>query len=426
MQPLTPYLALDNKAQQLLDQRNNSVIPLSYSEAQILHCLLQRPEAIISKEELLAVGWPDRVVALTSLTQCVSTLRKKLELYPEIQLKTVARRGYELTISESSHVHMLAINDSRAIRKALVGVSWSVKLFGITLLTLVLCLWWYFSDAHVMLKHLHHWQADRQILLNVGGFHGMARLYHLDSVTSLHPSMWQKHLAPEGNHIEGMTHFGAFAAADGNNYSFTICPGADTGECAGEGIINITAIKAEPAGLNMQQFIPLSKQMEQRIRYNRIILPPAESNAEVTEHNYHADIYFPVAGELLVRTDLSMSLVYEDSDSGQFYFSACLTDQNCITTPIKYQLRGRFRQYHSEISGQPADVFQVTVTQKELIKPDNVSHSAMDFYREIRKHDIRDEELYFYRIYSDNKTAVWLVPLMGNIVAWTTYNQVSL
>ncbi|MFQ6370664.1 winged helix-turn-helix domain-containing protein [Shewanella sp. YIC-542] len=426
MAQLTPYLALDSKAQQLVDQRDGSVTSLSYSEAQILNCLLEKPESIFSKEDLLAVGWPDRVVALTSLTQCISTLRKKLEPYPEIQLKTVARRGYELTISENSSVHLLAINDGRAIRKALVGVSLPVKIFGITLLVLALSLWWYFSDAHTMLKQVHHWQADKQILLNVGGAHAVAPLYYLDGVDSLHPSMWQKHLAPEGNRIEGMEHFGAFASTDGHNYSFAICPGADTGDCAGEGIINITAMKPEPAGLNMQQFIPLSKQMEQRIRYNRIILPPAGSDGEVTEHNYHADIYFPVAGELLVRTDLNMSLVYESEDRGQFYFSACLTDQDCITTPIKYRLRGHFRRYHRDISGHHADVFQVHITQKELIKPENVSHSAMDFYREIRKHDIRDEELFFYRIHQDRKTAVWLVPLMGNIVAWTNYSQVSL
>ncbi|GGN08842.1 hypothetical protein GCM10007984_02780 [Shewanella putrefaciens] len=71
-------------------------------------------------------------------------------------------------------------------------------------------------------------------------------------------------------------------------------------------------------------------------------------------------------------------------------------------------------------------MFHVKVLQKELTKPDEVSPSAMHFYREIRKHDIRDEDLFYYRVYQNEHTAVWIVPQMGQVLAWTQYTQVKL
>ncbi|MGL5360271.1 MAG: winged helix-turn-helix domain-containing protein, partial [Shewanella sp.] len=54
------------------------------------------------------------------------------------------------------------------------------------------------------------------------------------------------------------------------------------------------------------------------------------------------------------------------------------------------------------------------------------SHSAMEFYREIRKHDIRDKDLFYYRIHQNEHSAVWIVPLIGDMVAWSKYTQVNL
>lgn len=427
MHKITSYLMLDGQAKQLVDRVNGTSIGLTFSEYAVLVLLLSSPDAIFTKEELLEVGWPDRVVAPTSLTQCISTLRKKLETYTEVQLKTVARRGYQLHVSEQSHVKMLAINDADAIRDAIVGVSAWTKVAGIALLAIILGILWYASDHHAVVKHAAKWHADKFISLNIGGTLGSAQLLYIGDEEHLHPSWWQKHLAPEGNHLDNFKYFSAFATTDGKNYSMAVCPELDSDACTGEGIINITAIDARPAGLNMAEFIPLSKKMEQRIRYNRIVLPVDDKGkGELLEHNYHADIYFPVAGELLVRTDLSMSLVYEGENKGKFYSTSCITDQDCITTPIKYTVRGEFEQYQTTINELQVDVFHVKVVQKELTKPDEVSSSAMHFYREIRKHDIRDEDLFYYRIYQNQHTAVWIVPQMGHLLAWTQYTQIKL
>lgn len=50
----------------------------------------------------------------------------------------MARRGYQLHVSEQSHVKMLAINDADAIRDAIVGVSIWTKVAGILLLCVIL------------------------------------------------------------------------------------------------------------------------------------------------------------------------------------------------------------------------------------------------------------------------------------------------
>lgn len=427
MHKITSYLMLDEQAKELVDHVNGATISLTFSETAVLVLLLSSTKAIFTKEELLQVGWPERVVAPTSLTQCISTLRKKLEPYTEVQLKTVARRGYQLHVSEQSHVKMLAINDADAIRDAIVGVSIWTKVAGILLLCVILGGIWYVSDHHAVVKRIAKWHADRYISLNIGGTLGTAHMLYISGEEHLHPSWWQKHLAPEGNHINNLNYFSAFASTDGKNYSMAICPELDAKACNGNGIINITAIDAKPAGLNMAEFIPLSKKMEQRIRYNRIVLPiDDKSSGELLEHNYHADIYFPVAGELLVRTDLSMSLVYDGEKKGKFYSTSCITDQDCLTTPIKYTIRGEFEQYQTTIDELKVDVFHVKVLQKELTKPDEVSPSAMHFYREIRKHDIRDEDLFYYRVYQNEHTAVWIVPQMGQVLAWTQYTQVKL
>ncbi|ABV85841.1 winged helix-turn-helix domain-containing protein [Shewanella pealeana] len=427
MHKVTPYLELDEEAKQLVDHANNKTITLTVSESAVLHQLILSISSVCTKEDLLAAGWPERVVAATSLTQCVSTLRKKLEPYPEVVLRTIAGRGYQLNVSTRSHIKMLAVNDAESVRAALVDVSLLVKLSGIVILILIALSMWYFSDYHGVVKAKNSWDATKKVPLNIGGTEQDVQLIHKDNVAHLHPSMWQKHLAPESNHLDGMSKFNGYALTDGNYYSMAVCPDADQNKCLGKGLINITAIDLTPAGLNMQTFTELTHKMEKRIRYNRVIIPHDEPGTSgFVEHHYHADVYYPVQGNMLVRSDISLSLIYKGENVGKFYSAACVTDEECETTPIKYKIKGDFTQYREKINDLDVDVFHVKVTQKDLINPEHVSPSAMHFYREIRKHEIIDSDLYFYRIYKDSETAVWIVPILGNLVAWYEYDKVKL
>jgi len=434
---VTPYLELDQEAKQLVDRISDTTINLTFSESAVLSHLLCSTESICDKESLLEKGWPDRVVAITSLTQCISTLRKKLEPYPEVQLKTIARRGYQLHISTKSHIKMLAVNDAESIRSALFHVSLMVKIVGVLIVLGIIAYYWYGSDHHSVLQESKKWSSDKQISLNLGGTFGTAQLIYANDVNSLNSSMWQKHIAPESNQLQSFDNFIAFAFTDGHTYSFACCVNDEQGACPADQLINITSIGLKPAGLNMVKFMQTRKLMEGRIRYNRILIPENEvfnkpaytfngAIPDLIEHHYYGDIYFPVADELLIRADLSVSLVYEGDDHGKLYSSTCITDEDCLTTPIKYQVRGNFKQYRMNIDDVEMDVFQVKVTQKQLLTPQTVSPSAMYFYRQIRKHDILDEDLYFYRVYSDAGSAVWIVPVLGNIIAWTKYERVEL
>ena len=427
MLKITPYLALDEQTKQIIDYANDINITLTFSESAVFAALLAEPSVIVCKTRLLALGWPDRVVAPTSLTQCISTLRKKLEPYSELQLKTIARRGYQLHISEQSQIKMVSLSDTNAIKDVLVGVSKKTKLIGVFLGLAIGLIIWYVSDFHSVLKNSAHWVSDKTIALNIGGVPGEANLIYRSGVEKLHPSWWQKHIAPETNWVHGMKDFSAFALADGKHYSMSICNGVNYQDCNGENIINIAAIDEKPAGLDIQQFLPLTEKLENRIRYNRISLPSSERpDSSLMEYNYQADVYFPIAGELLVRSDITMSLIYETEDTGVFYFASCVTDQDCQTTPIKYQMRGDFTLYHSQIGDFYADVFHVKVKQKSLNYPENISDSAVRFFKENRRHDILDDELFFYRLYQNDKSAVWIIPRMGNLIMWANYQKIAL
>lgn len=424
MLKITPYLELDTEAHQLVDHVSGKKVILTFSESAVLHRLLLSSKPVCSKEELLSAGWPDRVVAVTSLTQCISTLRKKLDPYREVQLKTIARRGYQLHISTQSHVKMLAVNDAESMRAAIVDVSLLVKISGIVIALMLIVLAWYFSDYHKAKQNLARWNADDQFELQVGGLKGSAQLLYKDDAPHLHPFMWEKHLLPDNSFLTCHEDFNAYAATDGANYSMAICPGNDKEQCAGKGLINLTSVDSEPAELNLQEFVDLSSAMEQRIRYNRVMLPEStDTSGALLEHNYQADVYFPVKDELLIRADINMSLIYDSADSGEFHSSTCITDQDCITTPIKYKIRGKFKQYSGMIDGLEADIFKVKVEQKDLIKPDTLNDSAVRFYRDLRKRDIKDEELYYIRIHQDHKTAVWIIPLFGQVTAWYHYER---
>lgn len=427
MLKITSYLTLDTSAKQLVNHLNDEKTSLTFSENAVLIKLLDNSEEIWTKEQLLAEGWPDRVVAPTSLTQCISTLRRKLEPFSEIHLKAVARRGYQLHINERSHVKMVSLTDSDTIRAAFLDVSVMVKIAGALIAIGLLIFAWYQCEYHKVLQQTSLWSSDKQVELNIGGVKESATLLYKNNTDQLHGSKWQKHLAPESNIVTGLKGFSAFALTNGSNYSFATCPGYSLDDCDGKDIININSLSPEPAGLNMQEFVPLSKAMEERIRYNRVLVP--ESSVEnfdgkIVEHHYHADVYFPIAGEKLIRGDFSISLVYENDKSGQIYTTTCITDEDCVTTPIKWKTRGTFNQYQQQIGEYDVDVFYTKIEQKEFIKPDFVTPSAMRFYREIRRVDIQETQMVFFRVHETDNTAVWIFPFMDGLVAWSKYEKV--
>jgi DNA-binding winged helix-turn-helix (wHTH) protein len=77
-------------------QRGDVPVPLPPKLVDLLHYLVARPSALVSKEELFQSLWPDVVVTENALTQAISDLRQALgdDRSRPTYIQTVAKRGY--------------------------------------------------------------------------------------------------------------------------------------------------------------------------------------------------------------------------------------------------------------------------------------------------------------------------------------------
>ncbi|WP_169307088.1 winged helix-turn-helix domain-containing protein [Ferrimonas sediminicola] len=394
---------------------------MSFAEAAVLSYLMQHQDEICTKEVLLQEGWPDRVVAPSSLIQCVSTLRKKLEPFSEVNLKTVARRGYQVVVGSSrpaSEEQLEEANGADAAPRPTRRKATPLVAIGAIAATLVVA-----ALVYQLLPRLYvsssvsDWSWIEQGELRIGSEVGPTELLASSDQAGPELARWQRHFDTSSNRSI-IKDYKAFALTDGKTDSISICPGFD-GECPGKDIININFPTMEKVKMDLPVFFELAKIMEQRIRYNRIELPSVPFHqGELTEHMYSADVYFPRNDQLLVRVDHNISMVYKDESKGLFFASFCITDQDCLTSPIKYNFEGEFTRYSAKIGGHQVDVFKVETQSRNLLKPEKVTQAALPFYRELRRQSLSEEPLYFYRFYQDEHSAAWVIPFYGYSLAW--------
>ncbi len=85
---------LDGAGYRLL--RDGRALDLSPKLIDLLRCLLERPSALVTKEELFEAIWPDVTVTDNALTRAISEVRQALGDDPSAPayIQTVARRGY--------------------------------------------------------------------------------------------------------------------------------------------------------------------------------------------------------------------------------------------------------------------------------------------------------------------------------------------
>ena len=77
-------------------------VALRRKSFEVLRYLVERPDRVVAKEELLEAVWPNVVVGDDSLAQCVTEIRRALGRTGRDVVKTVPRRGYMLSISGGS------------------------------------------------------------------------------------------------------------------------------------------------------------------------------------------------------------------------------------------------------------------------------------------------------------------------------------
>lgn len=113
----------DPNSNSLVDQTNNDeVVRLGSNESRILLLLSERPNEVVTRNELHEFVWRDQGFEVddSSLTQAISTLRKMLKdptKSPQF-VKTVPKRGYQLI---SSVERSAPVSSSDAISEAPVA-----------------------------------------------------------------------------------------------------------------------------------------------------------------------------------------------------------------------------------------------------------------------------------------------------------------
>ncbi|GLS82218.1 CadC family transcriptional regulator [Paraferrimonas haliotis] len=424
---ITDYLELDIEGKYILNHIDDSKVALSFSETAVLNELVSHQGEICDKETLLGIGWPNRIVAPSSLTQCISTLRRKLTPFSEINLQAIARRGYQIQIVEQSQVKLVSLHDSETIRQAIVDVSPAVKAFGIILLFVLLAVLFYFSTNHRVTQIAHQWHDEPDISLNLGGQVNQLPLLSFRNSYATTSQNWQRHIDPAHNTSKAPRPFKGVALATSRTHSFAACflDGITHDSCQHSGAINLVAMESQPAAVDYGALSQIIAQVSDRFRYNRVLIPQG-SEGHVTEHHYHADVFFPRANKKLIRGDFAISLIYERNNYGKFFYSVCITDEDCLGEPIKFNARGEFRKFSRRIGEHYVDIFYVTPTQHHLPRPDAIRDFALPFYQELRRVEVSTQPLIFYRLQDEGDKSLWVLPFMGNIVAWANYEKVRL
>src|ERR1700732_2560821 len=101
--------ALDSRKRTV--SRADSPVSLTPKAFDVLLFLVQNPNRLVTKEELLRAVWGDTVVEEGNLTQYISHLRKALGDNSEDSrlIVTIARKGYQFTpritvVTEATHI----------------------------------------------------------------------------------------------------------------------------------------------------------------------------------------------------------------------------------------------------------------------------------------------------------------------------------
>ncbi|MCL1138213.1 winged helix-turn-helix domain-containing protein [Shewanella pneumatophori] len=401
---LTSTLSLNVVQQYLFDAEDSSRIELSFAETAVLQLMLKHQGTLITREALLEAGWHDRVVSASSLQQCISVLRKKLANYPEVELKTIPRHGYVLHLTTPSQSNHRFKKPTAALLFA-VAVIASVILLSYTYLN-------------------HHQAPYNENLVNskLSNVSGNMRVFTPTEQVQLSAELANKRLANqisnEPNWQAPFTSFSSFALLSDKMDSFAICPDYQQEQCSGKQLINISSETKHGSQLELSDFLTTKIRMEQKT-YNKLELPELKAHqGDLKEQIYHGDLYFAIDDHRLVRSDIRISLVDLTPDSGIFYFAACITDEDCYTTPIRYEVRGQFKRTSEKWQQRTVERFDIEVSKTTLSSPNALSDTAQIIYLALRKQHLTQEQLSFYRVYQDDGTAIWQLPLVENNMMW--------
>jgi TolB-like protein len=94
-------LTLDLRQEELRDA-SGARVELRNRSFSVLRHLVTNAGRVVTKDELLSANWPSLTVTEDSLTQCISEIRRALGESGRSLIRTVARRGYMMSLPEQA------------------------------------------------------------------------------------------------------------------------------------------------------------------------------------------------------------------------------------------------------------------------------------------------------------------------------------
>lgn len=450
---ITEFLIIDLDARDLVDLRTTERHALSLAELEVLKCLVSHVGDVVSKEQLNTAGWPGRVVAPSSLTQCMSSLRKKLVAQTDIELKNIPRYGYSLCIVDE---HDIATDETKAetvstavqpqteeghvaFKSKRLNINLASRIVWSTLVVLAgIIITLHFSGGLKKAVNYIALLAKPQIAaITTQNFEfnhtsSLVSKVFLDSQstdTSQQATSADELIANWFNYedvLAASSEKQLFTYDNGQYESIALCN--DFGStCSDRQPLNLVRTADAPVTpLDIQWLADTKLRMEQ-VTYNKILLDKFETeNSGVVEDVYRADVYYYSDTKNVVRADVRLSMIFDSDNRGKLVAAACITDDMLREISIRYQFSGDFKLKQSLIDGKVVKTFLVDVDERSFTSPQQVSKESATIYREIRKNVLQNEQMVIRQVYQDDDSGVWMLPLWGETMVWAHREQVSL
>ncbi|MCL1050637.1 winged helix-turn-helix domain-containing protein [Shewanella abyssi] len=455
---ITEFLIIDLDARELVDIKNSTRCALSLAELEVLKSLVNHVGEVVSKETLNNAGWPDRVVAPSSLTQCMSSLRKKLAGQTGIELKNIPRYGYSLCIIEHAEDVTPAIVDpvsgleKRVSDKASTSRSTPASpknaKFAVGIAVSKLMNYHFIGIAAVVMFVAGlHFSGGLKVIVNqlsvltepdvasISQKHfSLAQSPSLLNAVQLDNQLKETISAERvvGNwfNYEGVfqnaTEKQLFTFDNGRYESVALCNEFD-GVCNDKQPLNLVrSVNAPTAPLDIQWLADTKLRMEQ-VTYNNILLDEFEpTDKGLIEDVFRADVYYYSESKNVVRADVRLSLIFDSLNRGKLVAAACITDDMLKDISIRYQFSGDFKLTKSQVDGKAVNTFLVDIKERSFTSPQQISKESATIYREIRKNVLQNERMVIRQLYQDDDSGVWMLPLWGETMVWAHREQVSL
>ncbi|TKB51312.1 hypothetical protein FCL40_01780 [Ferrimonas sediminicola] len=441
---LSKYLTVDEERRLLLDSKGNLTHPLSFAELEMLKLLVADHGEVVDKQRLTDAGWPGRIVAQSSLTQCISTLRRKLEGHHDIELKTIPRYGYCLCYVEAAAGPSAVDNDPGgdapppAAREsgAIPGgpkapVSWRWPLLGLVLVAVAFL---HLSGGLSLALDWLRMMGQPSVAaissepLRVGSHPNLAHNVVFEEEEALPKVSPQAFIANWERVDEMLPEVKAqqsYLKQSPDFDSIALCADFD-GICRDRQPLNLVRRHGEQPSLDLKWLRDTKLRMEQ-VTYNKILLDRFDGPTEgVMEDVYRADVYYYGDSDNVVRGDIRFSLLYQSESRGQMLVAACFTDALNREISMRYEFSGPFRVQQSRVDGRPVKRFLIQVEDQNFRRPEQLSEEGAVIYREIQKAVLSKKQMTLHQVYEDDQSGVWSLPLWGETMVWAHRAQLTL